>query len=161
MALVKIEKFTGSLIGNIVTEGLETLGIVKVLNTRKYTLEIVGIQEATPKGFIEDEPKSHVVKIGKIVYIGKRADFSFVKGTAIDKESEAYKNILEQCKAADLNFGVSLGNAREEVRKITVDKDGCWYRHSVEVTVNQGNEPTEDYVRHLFDTVANMVVLNN
>lgn len=161
MTLIRIEKFTGSILGNVVEEALEQAQIITALNVRQYSFSINGIQEETPKGFIEDEPKSHRIQINKVAYVGKKVNCKFVKGETIDTECESYKKCIDKYKKLDLNFGVSFGNARIEERTITLDRDGCWYRHSFEIVINQESMTQAEYIAYMFNTIANMIVDNN
>ena len=159
MALVKIEEFNGSITGNAVMETLEIVGVITALNKRQYNFSITGIQKSTPAGLIDDEPDSHIIRAEKIKFIGKRQ--SFVKGLKVDRESGFYKKAIETMQETDMHFGVTLGLSRQEKRYITADKDGVWYRHSLEFQIEQGDKVDEDYVKCMFETIANMVISSN
>ena len=159
MTLVKIEEFSGSITGNAVMETLEIVGVIDALNKRQYNFSIKGVQQPTPKGLIDDEPDSHVVQVEKIKFLGNRQEIPFViQGMAVDLDSELFKNTMEDMHKADLRFGVTLGIPREEKKYIAVDRDGVWYRHSLELKIDRGDRADVDYVKCMFETIANMVV---
>lgn len=158
MALVRIQDYEGSLVGDTAMEALEMIGIINVLNMRQYALSLVGIQESTPKGYIDDEPAIHKVSFEKIVFIGKKDSVDFIKNGKIDEECKEYKEYMNKLSVADFKFAVILGIKREETKKITLDNEGCWYRHSVEITIPKGTKSDVEYSKYIVETVANTVV---
>ena len=161
MALINIEDYSGSITGNAVIETLQIVGLVDALRRRGYSINITGIQEPTPKGYIDDEPKSHEISVSKVMFIGNREDIPYIKDLRIDEESDLYKEEMKRLRMEDLEFGATLGVPREEKRHITVDKHGVWYRHTLNITLEQGSKTDQEYVKSMFETIAEMIVMPN
>ena len=160
MSLVKIEDFIGTVAQVATIEALNELRLTDMLNNYMYVLSIEGIQGPTPKGMIDDEPKTHEVCINKEMYIGMAHELSFVKGKGqLDTNSDDYKQSMEALGSADLKFCAVLGVPLSEEKKIKVDKEGrCWYIHNIKFKIEQGNMSLDDYVVYMFRTIADTVI---
>ena len=161
MALVRISEFGGDDISGTVYEVLESIGLVKAINSRQYNITITGVQEKTPRGFIDDEPKMHTIQITKNRFMGNKEDVPFIKGDMIDMRSNEYDSAIRLMREDDLNFDFVMGIPKNEFRLITTDKDYVWYKHHLEITVRRGSKSLGEYAEYMFETIADMVVRGN
>lgn len=163
MSLIPIEEFEGTVNGNAVLETLSLIGVTGKIRQYGYTIDISGIQPATPVGYIEDCTDSHEVTISKIAYLGKSKDLDFVKYTnKIDVECKEYKDKIEECRKGNIKLNIQIGSNLNETDSITIDDNGdTWYRHLISFTTTKGNRTDEEYVIHMFHSIADSLLGRN
>lgn len=159
MALVPIDEYEGSIIGNTVLEGLTQLGIVDIINRHGYIVNITGVHGVTPPGMIDDTPSEHKISIDKRLRLANKKELSFVKGNKIDVNSKEYLDSLKELRSCDIKTPQTMGIKQNKISEIYLDKNDCCYKHIIEINVKQGEqEETYNYLDRLFKLAADLLV---
>ena len=144
MALVKFEKFKGSVITEEVIGNLVNLGLIAYARSFGYTMNITPVMEKTPKGYIEDAPNKHRVEFVR--------DVQITNGGSEDA-------IINRESYDDFKFPHTFKYKSGHQRKVWVDEETntTWYKHTYYVEINRlGDQSNSDYAmaitEHIFES---------
>lgn len=159
MALVKIDEYQGSLIGETVVDALINSGIADILNKNGYIINVDGISEVKDD-MIEDEPDNHNIRISKELALGYKKLCGFVEKNKVNKNNKLYIESLNELKSFDLELPKIFGVRIQETSEIELDKTGiCVYKH--EIKINKPKKDSEDlteYAIRIFNSTADILL---
>ena len=138
MALVKINKFEGSLVAKETMANLNETGLLVYIKSFGYNIDINPVMEATPSGMIEDSPNKHIIALTKTIQIS---------------DMESSDNIIIQN-----NFGNTF-KFKHNFKYNTVNNNRVWfdevsgtrwYQHSHCIEINRlEGEDNSDYAMRI------------
>lgn len=156
MSLVKIKDFNGSLVAKEAIENINYLGVSSILASYGYSVDVVPIMEATPKGMIEDSPNSHMLEIEREVLIENKHN---------DLADDEIFNIYCVGNTIKPKFIVGSFTATTQNVWSNTDENGVetkWYKYKISINIKRKeNESNSDYAMRISEIAFKYVSNGN
>ena len=155
MGVAQEQRYIDSLTSAAILETLDLFGIIDTLKEQMYTIDVKGIVNG--EGVVDD-PYLHEIRIEKVEKIGG-SEGKYILGDSIEVDADNPIEALERFRGRDIEFGVTNGVRRDEDREIIINGAGTWYRHYLRIEVEGKGMTEEDYVRDIFEVLADILKL--